>query len=158
MTRDQTAIHALVADGGKARLLRVTGPRLHRELAELETFENPSAHLHVHEMVSDRPGRSFEGSGHGGGSASHVRHGVGEDYDPHITEIEHYVGRIADRLVGLHRSKQLEALVLVAEPRLLGVMRAKLPAELHKLIVREISGDYVHADHRQLLKLVDGPA
>jgi protein required for attachment to host cells len=157
MTTAQTALHALVADGGKARLLRATGPRLHRELAELEAFERPSAHQHISELVSDHPGRSFESSGHGGGSASHMRHGVGDDYDPHVAEVEHYVARIADRLVALHRSNHLGALVLIAEPRLLGVMRAKLPEELHKLIVREISGDYVHANHQQLLKLIDAP-
>jgi protein required for attachment to host cells len=158
MNPEQTALHALVADGGKARLLCATGPRRHRELADLETFERPSAHQHVSELISDRPGRSFQSSGHGGGGASHLRHGLGDDFSPHVAEIEHYVDRIAARLVTLHRSHHLGALLLIAEPQLLGVLRARLPVELQKLVVREIVGDYVHADHRQLLELIDAPA
>jgi protein required for attachment to host cells len=155
MNHFQTATHALVADGGTARLLCVTGPLLHREIADLEKFDNPSAHLHVHELVSDHQGRSFESTGHGGAGATHSRHGVGSDYDPHVTETEHYVARIAERLIELHRAHKLTALVLIAEPRLLGVMRARFPVELHKLIVGEKSGDYVHADHRQLQTLIE---
>jgi protein required for attachment to host cells len=155
MSHSQAATHALVADGGTARLLCVTGPLLHREIADLETFQNPSAHLHVHEMVSDHQGRTFESAGHGGAGGTHTRHGVGSDYDPHVTETEHYVARIAERLTELHRTHHLNALVLIAEPRLLGVIRARFPVELHKLIVGEKSGDYVHADHRQLLTLIE---
>ncbi len=158
MSQTQAATHALVADSGTARLMRVTGPRLHREIAQVETFSRPSAHLHVHELVSDHPGRAFESSGRAGVNATHTRHGVGGDYDPHTAEIERYVERILQRLVALHRAHGLSQLMLIAEPRLLGMLRAQLPAELQKLVVREISGDYVHADHAQLLSLVDAAA
>jgi protein required for attachment to host cells len=158
MNPEQTATYTLVADGGKARLLRITGTRPHRDLAELEAFERPSAHQHVSELLSDKPGRTFQSSGHGGGGASHLRHGVGDDYDPHVAEVEQYVDRMLARLVTLHRSRHLGALVLIAEPQLLGVLRARLPAELQPLLRREISGDYVHADHRQLLELIDAPS
>jgi len=33
--------------------------------------------------------------------------------------------------------------------------RARLPADLQRLIAREISGDYVRADHDRILQLID---
>lgn len=147
--------HALVADSGLARLMRVTGPLRHRVMDQVETFERPSAHLAAHELTTDRTGRVFESSGRGGTNATHTRHGVASDYDPHTVEIEHFVKRIVQRLEALHRAGELNAWVLIAEPRLLGVLRAHLPSDLHKLIVHEISGDYVRADHERILGLID---
>lgn len=147
--------HALVADSGLARLMRVTGPHRHRVIEQLETFERASAHLAAHELITDRAGRVFESSGRAGSNATHTRHGVAGDYDPHVVEIEHFVKSIVQRLQNLYRAGELKAWVLVAEPRLLGVLRAHLPAELHKLLLREISGDYVHADRDRVLELVD---
>jgi len=154
-TETPLVTHALVADSGLARLLRVTGPRRHRVIEQVETFERPSAHLRAHELTTDRTGRVFESSGRSGTNATHMRHGAASDYDPHTIEIEHFVNRVVQRLEALHRAGELDAWVLIAEPRLLGVLRAHLPPDLHKLIVHEISGDYIHADHERILELVD---
>jgi protein required for attachment to host cells len=147
--------HALLADSGVARLMRITGPRRHRVVDQIEAFTRPSAHLPAHELTTDRTGRVFESSGGGTANATHLRHGVASDYDPHTVEIEHFVKRILQRLQVLHRAGELNAWVLIAEPRLLGVLRAHLPADLRQLVVREVSGDYVHADHEHILNLVD---
>lgn len=149
--------HALVADSGLARLMRVTGPHHHRVMDQIETFERPSAHLPAHALTTDRTGRVFESSGRAGTNATHTRHGAASDYDPHTVEIEHFVNRIAQRLEVLHRAGQMNAWVLIAEPKLLGVLRTHLPADLVKLIVHEVSGDYVRSDHDRILKLIDSP-
>lgn len=147
--------HVLVADSGIARLMRIAGPAKHRHLEPEEVFERPSAHLPAHELTTDGGGRVFESSGRGGVGATHTRHGVASDYDPHTVEIERYVARIAQHLELRHRAGQLSNLVLIAEPRLLGVLRARLPPEIHRLITLEISGDYVHADGDLLLRVID---
>lgn len=54
-----------------------------------------------------------------------------------------------------HDAGELSALVLIAEPRLLGVMRARLPKALHGLITHEICGDYMHAKDAQLLGFIE---
>jgi len=91
-------------------------------------------------MTSDRTGRVFESSGRGGTNMTHTRHGAASDYDPHTVEIERFVKRIVQRLEYLHRAGKLNTWVLIAEPPLLGVMRARLPTDLHRLIAHEISG------------------
>jgi protein required for attachment to host cells len=69
---------------------------------------------------------------------------------------ERFVAHIAGQLESRHRAGVLSNLILVAEPHLLGVMRQHLPADLQRIISREIAGDYVHADRQQLLRLVEG--
>jgi hypothetical protein len=71
--------------------------------------------------------------------------------NPHTVEIERFVDRIARQLVARHAAGELSALVLIAEPRLPGVMRARLPKALQGLITHEICGDYIHAKDAQLL-------
>lgn len=87
--------------------------------------------------------------------ATHTRHGVASDYDPHPVEIERFIARIAQHLEVHHRAGHLSNLVLIAEPRLLGVLRARLPAEIHRLVTREIAGDYVHADKNLIFRVID---
>jgi len=153
--RSPVTLHMLVADSGIARLMRITGPRKHRKLEEEAQFDRPSSHLAAHELTTDISGRVFESSGRGGKGATRTRHGAASDYDPHAVEIERYVARIAQDLLARHRAGTLSNLILVAEPHLLGVMRARLPEQLHRLISVEISGDYVHADSKQLLRLLE---
>ena len=79
------------------------------------------------------------------------------DYDPYVVEIGRFVTHIAQDLTARHRAGALSNLVLIAEPRLLGVLRARLPNELHRLVSREISGDYVRAHSALLLRLIETP-
>jgi protein required for attachment to host cells len=147
--------HLLVADSGVARLLRVVGPHKHRTIEQEELFERPSARLHARDLTTDLGGRVFESSGRAGTGATHTRHGTASDYDPHAVEIERFVVHIAQHLESRHRAGALSNLVLIAAPHFLGVMRARLPADVQRLISREISGDYVRAHQEQLLGLLD---
>jgi len=147
--------HVLVADGGIARLMRITGPRNRRHLEQEELFERPSAHVPARDLTTDITGRVFDSSGRAHVGASRSRHGAASDYDPHAVEVERFVDRIAAHLGTMHRAGRLSNLTVIAEPRFLGVLRARLPADLHRLIAREISGDYVHADHALLLRVLE---
>jgi len=147
--------HLLVADSGIARLMRVVGPYKHRTIEQEELFERASAHLHARDLTTDLSGRTFESSGRAGTGATHTRHGVASDYDPHQVEIERFVAHIAQHLEARHRAGALSNLVLMAAPHFLGVMRARLPADVKRLISHEISGDYVRADQHQLLQLLE---
>lgn len=147
--------HVLVADSGMARLMRLTGPHRHRSLEQEELFERPSAHLPAHELTTDISGRVFESSGRGGSVPTRTRHGAASDYDPHKVEIERYVARIAEHLEARHRAGQLSNLTLVAEPHLLGVLRARLPDEIQRLVTGQISGDYVRADPSLVLRVIE---
>src|SRR5579863_3901669 len=96
--------HVLVADSGRARLLRLSGPRRHPSIEQEALYERPSAHLHARELTTDISGRVFESSGRGHTGATHTRHGTNSDYDPHAVEIERFVARIASDLEVRHRA------------------------------------------------------
>jgi protein required for attachment to host cells len=123
--------HVLVADNGHARLMRVVGPHKKRSIEQEELFESGTAK---------------------------TRHGAATDHDAHTAEIQRFVALIAQHLESRHRAGALSNLILIAEPHVLGVMRARLPADVLHLISREISGDYAHADTQQLLRLVEDTA
>lgn len=146
--------HVLVADSGLARLFRLTGSRLQRRLEEEAKFDRPSAHLPAHALTTDISGRVFESAGRAGVGATRTRHGAASDYNPHTIEIERYVARIGHELESRHRTGRLSNLTVIAEPRLLGVLRAHLPNDIQKLVTREISGDYTHANHALLLRVL----
>ena len=147
--------HVLIADSGMARLMRLSGPHRHRTLEPEEVFERASAHLSAHELTTDISGRVFESSGRGGEVPTRTRHGAASDYDPHKVEIERYVARIASHLEARHRAGQLSNLTIIAEPHLLGVLRARLPAEVHRLVTQEIAGDYVRSEPALVLRVLD---
>jgi protein required for attachment to host cells len=147
--------HLLVADSGVARLMRVMGPRGHRVIEEFETLVRATAHLPARALTTDRTGRVFESAGRGGRIATRVRHGAASDYDPHAVEIERFIAHIVQRLQSLQRTGDLQALTLLAAPRFLGLMRRKLPASVRRTIVRQRTGDFVHANVRRILQVIE---
>lgn len=149
--------HVLVADSGRARLLRLSGPRRRPGIEQEAVYERASAHVPAHELTTDISGRVFESSGRGHTGATHTRHGANSDYDPHVVEIERFVARIAADLEARHRARALSNLILIAEPRLLGVLRARLPDDIRRLVTREVPGDYTHADNAAVLRVLESP-
>jgi protein required for attachment to host cells len=150
---DKPTQRVLVADGGTARLLRVTGRKGAESLTELDRLELPSAHLFAREMVSDRTGRVFDsGSRTGSGPKSVARHGAASDFDPHAADSERFAKRIARRLDTERRNGVTGGIVIIAAPHFLGVLRPQLSGPTRKQVVREIAKDLVRATDAQILR------
>jgi protein required for attachment to host cells len=107
----------VVADGGRARILRREGRRDASQLLELERFERSGAH---------RPAREL-------------------DYDPHSVQIERFARHIAMRLAHIAQQLAVQELVLIAAPRFLGALRRELSEPLRHLVTREIARDLTGA-------------
>jgi protein required for attachment to host cells len=137
----------VVADGGQARLFKATaGPGV-RRLTELETLTRPSLHITKRDMTTDIAGRVFSYATRGvGGRFKSTPHGAASDYDPHAAEVQRFAKRLAQRLDSIRKTGVVNDYVLLVEPRFLGTLRQALPPATRKIVSKEMSRDFVHAD------------
>jgi protein required for attachment to host cells len=104
----------VVADGGQARVLGVTGDR--RGLTVLREVTSVDAHRRTQDLVSDRPGRSFE-------SASTTRHAIAPRHDAHEEARQRFINQLAVMLIEDNRARQFDELILIIPPGLSGALR-----------------------------------
>ena len=132
----------LVADGEHARFLMNTGPGKGLDdapIAEMEVDIPPSR-----DIVSDRPGRSFDSHGQG-------RHAM-EPYQYRRFEEERFANDVAKILDEAATSGAFDRLVLVAPPKTLGDLRKHLGDVAGKRVHGEIDKDLVQASEDVLRK------
>ena len=118
----------LVGDGEKALFLRNRGHAMRPNLVveEVLAIDNPA----TREQGTDRPGRAV---GPGG-----TRRSAMEETDWHRLGEERFVADIARALRDYALAGRFEALVLIAPPRVLGVLRKALHPEVARRISLEI--------------------
>jgi protein required for attachment to host cells len=143
----------LVADSGTARLLRVDGAARKRLLVEVGKLDCPPARKLPQELVSDRTGRVFARGGRGTpGPTSGISAGADNDSDPRIVQIDRFAARIGRRLDLERRSGSMSALVVIAAPRFLGRLRARLSRPTRAIVQRELARDLLRASDAQVLR------
>ncbi|MCC6981739.1 MAG: host attachment protein [Bauldia sp.] len=127
MTKIAHGTWVVVADGKKVLMFRNKGDSLfpHFELMREFTQDNPTTEA----QGADRPGRVRE-------SASAKRSAV-EATDWHQLAEDRFAARVADELYTLAHHDEFQRLVLVAPPRILGVIRHSLHPEVRERIVAE---------------------
>lgn len=144
----------LVADGGKARLFGIASSTGRKSLKEEATLERESAHSPGRALVTDRTGRVFDSGGRtGSGPPTRSRHGAESDYDPHAIEVLRFAKRISRRIDLERRAGRIGELIVIAEPRFLGVLRQQWSGPTQKIVGREVAKDLVRASDAQILKL-----
>jgi protein required for attachment to host cells len=126
-----TSAMVLVSDGRRARFLRNRGTPVHPELIlELALGDdNPPSR----EQGSDQPGRTHAPDGR---SRSAL-----EETDWHRQAEERFASRIADTLYDMEHAHRFRELVMVAPPRMLGELRARLRDEVADTVVAEVPKD-----------------
>lgn len=117
----------VVADGGQARVLGVTGDR--RGLAVLREMTSVDAHRRTHDLVSDRPGRGVM-------RATGGRHAIAPRLDPHEQARQRFIDQLAKMLIEDNRARQFDELILIVAPGLSSRLREALD-DLTRARVRE---------------------
>lgn len=127
----------VVANRAVARLFKATQPM--GPLEELDSFIHPEGRLQERELVSDKPGRGFDRFGPG----SHA-----EDPDTTATEQEAAVFALElTRFLKKHcHEGSFDALVLIAAPAFLGIIRERLDAPMRQRVMLEVDKNLVHLD------------
>jgi protein required for attachment to host cells len=100
-------------------------------------IEHAAGRLKDNEMGSDRPGRAFSSAGTGRSA-----------YSPRETAHDHaahtFANELAQTLRAARNEHRFERLVLVAEPRFLGMLRGALDDATAALIHDEVHKDLAH--------------
>jgi len=120
----------LVADSGRARIFE--SDQTFKALAEVNDMVNPSARQKDGELTSDAPGRAFDSGGQG-------RHAM---EDKTSTKEQHelfFAEQINDYLELGRTTGKYKALVIIAAPGFLGMLRKTLNHNLIKLVAGEIN-------------------
>jgi protein required for attachment to host cells len=91
------------------------------------------------ELETDRPGRRFGGT-HGN------RHAVDGERSTERHESELFAKAVARTLDGARERNEFDRLVLIAAPRMLGLLRDALPATCRGVVAAEIAKDLVRHD------------
>jgi len=137
----------LVAHRSGARLFENKGPG--KGIALLQNLDHPAGKLKPQEIDSDKPGRSFDRGGLG-------RHAYSNEHTPTEHVAEQFAKQLAELLDDGRNQQRFARLVLVAEPRFLGNLRAALNAQTAALITATLDKDLGGTNDRDLPKHLDG--
>lgn len=122
----------VVAHRAGCRLLESISPG--KPLTLVEEIDHPQGRFQNQDVDSDKQGRTFDSSGHG-------RSG----YSPHETSHDHiakvFAASIVKKLEEARNANYFDALVLVAEPRFLGMLRDQLSTPLEKMVRGSVGKD-----------------
>jgi protein required for attachment to host cells len=123
-----------VADSAHATIYAQTAPGAPLNPVPDGVLASPN--LKGREIVSDRPGRSFDSAGQG-------RHATESEVDPRRQQDIEFVREVATRLEDHAKRGDFDRLILVAPPRTLGDLRAALDKNAKSRIAAEIAKDFV---------------
>jgi protein required for attachment to host cells len=124
----------VVCDGTKALVLRNEGEPGRLKLKTHEVFKQ--ADPKSSDLGADAPGRSFASVGSGRSAM--------EETDLHDQAEREFLAKLAGRLDAAAAKGDLPALILVAPPRALGVLRETYSGPLRKVLRGEVEKDYVN--------------
>lgn len=143
-------VRIVVADRAEARFYDAQQANSHLKL--VGEITDPQAHLHNRDFKSDRPGRVFDHASTSGGRRGAVaHHGTGSERTPLRHEAELFAKRICQVLVSGLEQGAFEKLVLMSEPRFLGVLREAMPESLMKIVMLQVHKDLVHQDEKSII-------
>lgn len=122
----------LIADSARARIFFNDGPGQGIKLLSDKVIRHPTPP--GREIMSDRPGRTFDSVGGG-------RHAKEPRTDPRKVEKRSFTHELAAMLDDGLKQGKFERLVLVAPPGELGLLRAELSAAVRKRVSAELNKD-----------------
>jgi protein required for attachment to host cells len=134
----------VVCDGRKALILENEGDAMFPNLRTRETHEHEDGK--TSEQGTDRPGRVHESTGSGRSSV--------EQTDWHTQSETEFLQGLAQRLDLALSKDRTRALIVVAPPRALGVLRPAYSHALKNAVTAEIAKDLVNMPIYEIEKLL----
>ncbi len=125
-------IWILVAHRGGARVFENKGPG--KGLNLLHDIPHPEGRLKNKDIGADKPGRSFDSRGQ-------ARHALSSEQEPTAHVAEQFAKQLSSLLEEGRNQQRYGKLVLVAEPRFLGNLRAVLSPPTAALVSATVDKD-----------------
>jgi protein required for attachment to host cells len=122
----------VVADSARARILSAVNPS--SALRPVEQLVSPASRMHDRDLTSDKPGRALDGTGKG-------RHATSSPKTAKEQIAINFAREVADHLEKGRIDNQYERLVLVADPKFLGLLMKSLSDPAAKLVSLKIDKD-----------------
>jgi protein required for attachment to host cells len=137
-----TKYYVVVASKDQARLYTMDG--IFSELTEIDILENPEARKHERDLISAKHGRAFDSTGQG-------RHAFETEVSARDQVVLRFTKAIANQLADDLVARKYEKLIVVAAPKLLGLLRKQLSPEVRKVIAKEITKNLSRSDLADLM-------
>jgi len=148
-------VRIVVADERQANFFDASKP--HAPLNACGSMFNPAGNMSDTELETDRAGRRFGGTtgvSHGmSGQAAH-HHGVDGERSTHEHELTQFAKNVAQRIDTDRTNHEFDRLVLVAPPKMLGLLRQSLTKPSHAMLAAEIPKDILHRGADTILSVV----
>lgn len=132
----------VIANSSLARIFEVEN---HTNLKELNQLIHPASRQHAKDLVSDRPGRSFE-------SVGTARHSMEPKSHPHDQEIVEFAKKLCAHLDAARTHGSINRIYIAANPHFLGLIRKHLPAQTAQLIAAEVDKDITTLKPQEILE------
>lgn len=136
----------LVAHRGGARLFENTGRG--KGLNLLQDIPHPQGRLKNKDIGADKPGRSFDRRGQS-------RHALANEQEPTAHVAEQFAKQLSSMLDDGRNRQRYEKLVLVAEPRFLGNLRAALSPPTAARVTAAVGKDLGGVEPHNVPKYLD---
>lgn len=136
----------LVADSAKARIF--SREKKFSRIEEIETLVHPESRLRRQDLVSDRPGQVQE-------SRTPGEYANEEPTDPKVAEARLFARDMAHHLREARVAGSFQHLVLVADPRFLGLLRKSLDADTRDCVAAEVAKNLVRGSTEDIARTVD---
>jgi protein required for attachment to host cells len=134
---DAMLVRVLVADEQQANFFDTSSPRA--PLTASGSFASPVAGLKDRDLETDKPGRGFNG----GAPGRHAMDGERSTLQHRKAQFARDVAHAVD--LGRIRN-EFDRLVIIAGPKILGMLREALPAGCRAVVAAEIPKDLAHHD------------
>jgi protein required for attachment to host cells len=140
-------VRVVVADERQANFF--DAPKYGVPLSERGSLENPAGGLKDIDLESDRAGRRYGGASgarHGVGVQAANRHGVDGERSTERHELTQFAKEVAQRIDNDRVKHEFDRLVIIAGPRMLGLLRQALPDTCRGVLAGEIPKDLAQHD------------
>jgi len=137
-------VRVLVADEVEAEFFTSLRPNL--PLLSEGLMRDERAGMKDKDMESDREGRGFGGFGR--------RHGLDGERSAERERTVRFARTVARQVDQERTQRAFDRLVIIAGPRMLGLLRQELSIPCQALLVAQISKDLIHSDEKTIREAI----
>lgn len=130
----------IIANSSLARIFNVESSH---SVHEIDTLCHPASRLKGCDLVTDRPGRTFE-------SSNIARHAKEPRMSPQQNEFDHFAEQVAHYLEAAFNENKFKTLYLCAGPHFLGLLRQHLKDHILHAIIEEQAKDLTALSEREI--------
>jgi protein required for attachment to host cells len=132
-----------VADSTRAKIF--TPAEKGQALEQVQELHHAGSRTHERELITDRPGRTFDSNGPG-------RHALSESVSPREHEAWKLCKELADEIESARAQGKFDRLFLVAGPSLLGELKKRLSEPTARLVVSTLDKNLAQLNEQELIQ------